>query len=307
MAEHIHLDAATLMQSTRRRFWSNKRMAQDGSETEARNQHNQQYRILRHADTRPERGSICALAVMAKAPRAGKVKTRLSPPLTLEESAALNVCFLRDTTRNIAEISAQGSAAGLVCYTPVGDEIAFNGLLPEGFALIAQRGNAFGDRLQAAAEDILACGFGAVCLIDSDSPTLPAIALKRAVEELAQPGDRVVLGPSNDGGYYLIGLKRAHSEPFERITWSTDSVYQETMERIRQAHLELIELPMWYDVDDAATLTVLERELLDGHRPPFASVDGYPAIATKDYLADRRRMSQKNRLHVSQHLLNSEQ
>ena len=230
------------------------------------------------------RGGMCALAVMAKAPRAGKVKTRLAPPLTLEQSAALNICFLRDTTRNIAEVAAAGGAAGLVCYTPVGDEAAFDDLLPGDFALIAQRGDGFGERLLCAAEDILACGFGAVCLIDSDSPTLPAEALRQAVEALSKRGDRVVLGGSDDGGYYLIGLKAAHAAAFERITWSTGSVYAETVERVREAGLELVELPIWYDVDDAATLEVLRAELLDGKRPEFATVNGFEAEATREFL-----------------------
>ena len=231
---------------------------------------------------------VCALAVMAKAPRVGKVKTRLAPALGFEGSAAINVCFLRDTTRNIGDVSANWDSAGLVCYTPVGDEVAFDGLLPEGFALVPQRGDAFGERLLAAAEDILACGFGAVCLIDSDSPTLPTAALEMAVDALVRPGDRVVLGGSDDGGYYLIGLKRAHAAPFERITWSTASVYSETVARCAEAGLELVELPIWYDVDDAATLAVLEAELLDGERPGFAVVDGYAAESTREYLRARR-------------------
>jgi rSAM/selenodomain-associated transferase 1 len=271
------------------------------------------YPILDPLEARGGRAGVCALAVMAKAPRAGKVKTRLAPALGFEGSAAINVCFLRDTTRNIAEVGdhpehddeavmvgapaktqipfgndkPKGRAAGLVCYTPVGDEPAFDGLLPEGFALIAQRGDAFGERLLAAAQDILACGFGAVCLIDSDSPTLPQQALVQAVEELLRPGDRVVLGGSDDGGYYLIGMKRAHPEPFERISWSTGSVYAETVERVRAAGLELVELPVWYDVDDAATLAVLEAELLEGRRPAFAAMDGYRAQATQAFLAER--------------------
>jgi rSAM/selenodomain-associated transferase 1 len=266
-------------------------MAHDVSEGIPQKKEVQEYLILRPDECRVERGSLCALAVMAKAPRAGKVKTRLSPPLTLEESAALNICFLRDTTLNIAEVAADGIAAGLVCYTPVGDEGAFDGLLPEGFSLIPQRGDGFGERLLAAAEDILACGFGTVCLIDSDSPTLPAMVLELAVAQLSRSGDRVVLGGSNDGGYYLIGLKRAHAEPFERISWSTETVYEETVERIRGAQIELVELPTWYDVDDASTLAVLEGELLDGLRPNFADVDGYPAQVTAKYLAERRQTS----------------
>lgn len=233
---------------------------------------------------------------MAKAPRPGKVKTRLAPALGMDGSAAINTCFLRDTAQNIADVvSAGAAAAGLICYTPVGDEVAFDGLLPQGFSLIAQRGDAFGERLLAATEDILSCGYSAVCLIDSDSPTLPAAALAQAAEELAKPGDRVVLGGSHDGGYYLIGLKQAHAAPFERITWSTASVYAETLVRCQAAQIEVVELPLWYDVDDAETLAVLEAELLRGQRPPFASVQGYAAPHTKTYLQQRAATLESSR------------
>lgn len=245
------------------------------------------YPILERGIRRTEFEGICALAVMAKAPRAGKVKTRLQPPLSAEEAAALNVCFLRDTAENIASVAGEGGAHGLICYTPVGDEAAFDGLLPERFALIAQRGDGFGERLLCAAEDILSCGFGAVCLIDSDSPTLPASALRAAVIELGREGERVVLGPSEDGGYYLIGMKRAEPRVFERITWSTGSVYTETVERAHEAGLELVELPKWYDVDDAVTLAMLERELLRGERPEFAALNGFDARWTREFLRER--------------------
>ncbi len=223
----------------------------------------------------------CALAVMAKAPRAGKVKTRLSPPLTLVETAALNVCFLRDTAANLNTVAG---ASGLLCYTPIGDEAAFDGLLPESFALIPQRGDGFGERLHLAAEDILRCGFASVCLIDSDSPTVPKAAFEKAVKALAPPGDRVVLGPSHDGGYYLIGLKLAHPAPFERITWSTAQVSDETRQRCRDAAIDLVELPLWYDVDDQQTLNLLREELLYDRRPAFADRDGYEATATRAFL-----------------------
>lgn len=244
-------------------------------------------KILERGARRPGLENVCALAVMAKAPRAGMVKTRLQPPLSAEEAAALNVCFLRDTAESIAAIDGSPAAQGLVCYTPVGDESAFDGLLPERFHLIAQRGDDFGERLLHAAEDILGCGFGSVCLIDSDSPTMPPEALRYAVKELARPGDRVVLGPSVDGGYYLIGFKRAEPLFFERITWSTETVCAETVERVREAGLELVELPTWYDVDDARSLAVLERELLKGDRPEFAAVSGCDARWTREFLRER--------------------
>lgn len=240
------------------------------------------------------RSNITALAVMSKAPRAGKVKTRLSPPLTMTQCAELDICFLRDTTRNIADVALKSPSVGIVCYTPAGDEEAFDGLLPGTFALICQRGSGFGERLLFAAQDILACGFGSVCLIDSDSPTLPAFALAEAVRELNQPGDRIVLGGSDDGGYYLIGLKQAHARVFEEITWSTSRVYAETVERIREIDVPLVELPLWYDVDDAATLETVSNELLRNCPPPFAQSAGYDAHETRAFLMEREALMQSH-------------
>ncbi|CAN5745926.1 hypothetical protein BH10ACI4_BH10ACI4_00620 [soil metagenome] len=234
------------------------------------------------------RAGQCALAVMAKAPRAGKVKTRLAPPLTLDQSAALNICFLKDTAQNLADVSASGHATGLISYTPIGDESLFDGLLPAEFALIPQRGDSFGERLLFAAQDILACGYGSVCLIDSDSPTVPTAAIEQAIAALRRPGDRVVLGPSHDGGYYLIGLKRPHLAPFADISWSTSTVAAETRERCSRAALELVELPLWYDVDDAASLAVLHAELMQDVQPHFATAVGYPAPFTRTKLLELR-------------------
>ena len=140
------------------------------------------YPILDPAHPIPALRHLCALTVMAKAPRPGRVKTRLSPPLTLDQTAALNICFLRDTTENLATVT---HGAGLISYTPVGDEVLFAGLLPDTFALVPQRGDGFGERLLFAAQDILALGYGSVCLIDSDSPTVPAAAYAQAVQALA--------------------------------------------------------------------------------------------------------------------------
>jgi rSAM/selenodomain-associated transferase 1 len=242
------------------------------------------YPILNPANPLATRTGHCALAVMAKAPRAGKVKTRLAPPLTLDQAAAINICFLRDTTENIAAVAASGNAAGIVSYTPIGDEALFGSLLPPDFALIPQRGEAFGERLFATAEDLLAFGYGSVCLIDSDSPTVPAAAFEQAVAELAKPGDRIILGPAHDGGYYLIGLKRAHPELFANITWSTSTVFAETIAAAQATNLEAVILPLWYDVDDAATLDILTAELLHDTPPPFTTIPGYPAKQTRDFL-----------------------
>jgi len=230
------------------------------------------------------RAGRCALTVMAKAPRPGTVKTRLSPPLTAEQATGLSVCFLRDTAENLAAVAAEARADGLIAYTPAGDAAAFDGILPGEFELIAQRGDGFGERLLGVAEDVLACGFASVCLIDGDSPTAPREAYEQTVAELARAGDRIVLGPAADGGYYLIGMKRAHREVFAGISWSTDAVFAQTLERAGAAGLEVVELPLWYDVDDRATLDILRAELLEGIAPGFATLPGYAAPHTREFL-----------------------
>jgi rSAM/selenodomain-associated transferase 1 len=198
---------------------------------------------------------------MAKAPLAGEVKTRLVPPLTAREAAELNTCFLRDMAAIIQSVSKTKAASGLVVYTPAGSERAFAGVLPAGFNLLVQRGASLGERLCNATDDLLKQGYRAVCLINSDSPTLPESILVRAIESLAAEGDRVVLGAAEDGGYYLIGLKHAHRNLFNEIAWSTADVLARTRQRAAEIDLPVELLPPWYDVDDADTLNQLCEEL----------------------------------------------
>lgn len=219
------------------------------------------HRILDPAKSPLRSKRLCALAVMTKAPRAGQVKTRLVPPLTHEEAAQLNACFLCDTAAAIQE-ACGGNAVGVGVYTPIGSEAAYNDILPPEFQLLPQRGDGFGERLALAVEDLFRCGFAWVCLIDSDSPTVPAATYQQAVKALSQPGDRVVLGPSDDGGYYLIGLKQNHRDLFEGIDWSTERVFDQTRKRAADLNLELAILPNGYDVDDATTLRRLRDEML---------------------------------------------
>jgi uncharacterized protein len=213
----------------------------------------------------------CALALMTKAPRAGEVKTRLVPPLTNEEAAQLNRCFLQDTGAAISVCCSGGleaphpgrsGAYGIAVFTPVGAESDYADILPADFGLLPQRGETFGERLYLAAEDLFKCGFNAVCLIDSDSPTIPVENFARAVELLSLPGDHIVLGSCDDGGYYLIGLKQPHREVFEGIDWSTARVLEQTKQRARQIGVGVRELPRGFDVDDPGTLHRLCDELL---------------------------------------------
>ena len=211
----------------------------------------------------------CALALMTKAPRTGEVKTRLVPPLTNEQAAQLNRCFLHDTgaaisvcCSDLTGLNSRPIARGVAVYTPIGAESDYADILPADFSLLPQRGENFGERLYFAAEDLFKCGFDSVCLIDSDSPTIPAENFTRAVELLSLPGDHIVLGPCDDGGYYLIGLKRLHQEVFERIDWSTERVLEQTIRRATQIGVGVHELPRGLDVDDHVALRRLCGELL---------------------------------------------
>lgn len=200
---------------------------------------------------------------MSKEPRAGQVKTRLTPPLTQQEAAALHRCFLCDTAGVISEaIRNMGGVQGMAVYTPAGSENTFKTILPHHFSLVLQRGETLGARLIAAAEDIFALGFASICLIGSDSPTVPANVYHQAVQWLADSEDTLVLGPSDDGGYYLIGLKRMHRHVFEEIDWGSVSVFDQTLERAKEIGVQVKLLPTWYDVDDHATLRRLCDELL---------------------------------------------
>jgi uncharacterized protein len=151
-------------------------------------------------------------------------------------------------------------ARGVGIYTG-GPPEAYATILPDEFFLIQQRGSDFGERLTCAAEDLFAVGFAAVCLINSDSPTVPAENFAEAAIELADPRDRVVLGPSNDGGYYLIGMKHMHRRLFEDIDWSTERVAQQTRERAAELGVQIHELGVGHDIDDRAALIELAREL----------------------------------------------
>jgi hypothetical protein len=152
--------------------------------------------------------------------------------------------------------------------------------LPSHFDLIPQRGNGFGERLTNAADDLLHVGFASCCLINSDSPTATTEAFREAVVQLQGADDRIVLGPSDDGGYYLIGMRKLNRHLFEKIDWSTERVFAQTAERARAVGLRVHVLPRFYDVDDGAALRRLSGELLEGNSR------GDIAPATRKFLAD---------------------
>jgi hypothetical protein len=213
---------------------------------------------------------------MVKAPVPGLVKTRLSPPLTAEQAAMLSSAFLCDTAANISSVPTRRGCQGVAVYTPVGSHDAFDKLLTSGFSMLPQRGDGFGERLHNATLDLLKLGYDSVCLIDSDSPTLPTFLLEAAADALARSGDRVVVGGAEDGGYYLIGVKADHPELFQNIAWSTERVLYQTIEQAESIRLPIQLLPMWYDVDDAVSLGRLHRDLFTREPGAFTPPDLTP-------------------------------
>jgi rSAM/selenodomain-associated transferase 1 len=202
---------------------------------------------------------------MAKASAPGRTKTRLVPPLTFEEAALLNTAFLQDVADNVL-LAAKGAVsgagiAGYAAFGPPGSEAFFHQTLPPEIGLIEAWLPNFGDCLMQTIEEIFARGHRSAVVLNSDSPTLPTAFLIETAAALAQPGDRAVLGPSSDGGYYLLGLKTAYRRLFEDIAWSTERVAAQTLERAAEVGLEVHRLPVWYDVDDVESLRRLQSEL----------------------------------------------
>lgn len=176
--------------------------------------------------------------------------------------------FLRDTLDNLVEAGREAPIDPFVAYAPAGEEARFDGMLPPSARLLLANGSqgeapgvqGFGRVLLDTTRTLLARGYGAVCVLGADSPTLPTRELVRAARLLLDGTAEAVLGPADDGGYWLLGLTRPHPEPYADITWSSETVADETRARCVAAGLRLVELETWYDVDDRAALTRLVRE-----------------------------------------------
>ena len=228
---------------------------------------------------------ICAIAVMAKAPRPGHVKTRLQSLLSPDEAAAMGAAFLSDVTANLQAAAAQAPIHGYVAYAPAGQEARFEGLLAPGTRLVLADGSdgaapgveGFGRSLLHATRALLSMGYGAACVLNADSPTLPTAWLVRAATRLLAPGRRAVIGPAEDGGYWLLGMQRPEPELYAGIAWSTGVVAAQTVARAEGLGLEIESLGAWFDVDDPEGLARLLA--------PAAGDAPYAAPATRRCMA----------------------
>jgi len=194
--------------------------------------------------------------IMAKEPAAGRTKTRLCPPLSPSDAARLYEALLHDT---IALVSRLPGVRLAVAVTPPSAVSAIRLRLPHDALVLPVEGADIGTCLSCAIEQLFTAGCSRVMAINSDGPTLPVAYLERA-EALLDRHD-VVLGPSEDGGYYLVGLRQSVPGLFQGIAWSTCRVMSQTMDRAGTLGLSVALLPSWYDVDTGADLDRLRAEI----------------------------------------------
>jgi uncharacterized protein len=202
---------------------------------------------MKHHDT-------CVL-LFVKYPEKGKVKHRLAIDLTDDLVVELYRLFVQDTLETLKKIDA----TIFICYTPKEYEEKFHSWLGPQYTYIHQIGNDLGERMKNSFIDAFNQGFHRVILIGSDSPDIPSRFLHNAFIELHNHD--IVLGPSADGGYYLIGFKEKTFLPsvFEGISWSSPSVFAETKEKIKKTNHHLSLLPVWSDVDTISDLQHLMK------------------------------------------------
>jgi len=198
----------------------------------------------------------CALLTMAKRPSPGQTKTRLTPPLSPTRAAALYDSFLRDTLDLMRQVPG---VQPVIAYSPPAGRAYFAQLAPD-FELVLQTGPDLGARLDNVLNHYLSLGYERVVMMDSDSPTLPVAYLEAAFDELVGDVD-VTLGPCDDGGYYLIGLRRPAPPLFRAVQMSTPNVVADTLAVAAAEGLQVKLLPAWYDIDDAISLERLAAEL----------------------------------------------
>jgi hypothetical protein len=195
---------------------------------------------------------------MAKAPGFGPVKSRLHGALTVERATELYRCFLLD---RLDAVAAMSGVEPVLAFTPPEGRAALAALAPPGFRLVAQRGEDLGARLANLLAGLLGDGHAGAMAIDSDSPTVPMSHVAEAAECLQGGAADVVLGPCEDGGYYLVGLREPQPALFEDMPWSTERVLALTVERARVRGLRTHLLPRWFDVDTEPDLRRLHAAM----------------------------------------------
>ena len=189
------------------------------------------------------------IAVMARAP-SSEGKSRLIRELDTHDGASLRMALLRDTLESISSLAGEKA----LLYTPPDGEAEIRSATPFQAIFLPQRGSTLGERMREGARELLTSGFDSVVLIGSDLPTLPPAHVSAALGILMRRSEVLVLGPAEDGGYYLIGLGQSRPEFFERIPWALHSYCSVPREAAEALGIPVETVPRWYDVDSASDL-----------------------------------------------------
>jgi rSAM/selenodomain-associated transferase 1 len=198
------------------------------------------------------------VGIMAKAPVAGYAKTRLIPVLGAGQAALLQQHMLLDTIELVSTALCGDGSIALVCPTAA-DRAALESFVPDGLGVVAHERVDLMSGLDYALAHHLAQGYQQVVLLDADSPTLPTQYIQSAFDHLQE--DAVVLGPTLDGGYYLIGSGQPRPQLFDWQRLDSATVCQQTRARAEALGATVQMLPPWYDVDTAEDLDRLCAEL----------------------------------------------
>ncbi|MFQ5675492.1 MAG: TIGR04282 family arsenosugar biosynthesis glycosyltransferase [bacterium] len=211
--------------------------------------------------------------IFVKYPEPGKVKTRLGSEIGFQEAASLYRLFMEQTFELAQRSSAEKK---YVAFAPGDREASFSEIIPESFELVPQDGRTLGARMLNAFQCTFEAGADGTVILGSDSPTLPLQFLEAAFATLTKHD--LVLGPAEDGGYYLIGMKEYHPGIFESIEWSSSSVLETTLRKAKESQLRTKLLKTWYDIDDKPTLVRAANDDRSGRIQAFlqTQLDTFP-------------------------------
>jgi uncharacterized protein len=242
-----------------------------------------------------------ALVVMAKAPIPGSVKTRLMPVFSALEAAALARALLLD---QLEHLRALRNTDLYLAFTPLGARRLIRRLAPPQFEIFPQSGAGLGARMQKVFATLFAKGHKRIVLIGGDLLPVPLVYITKAFTYLDAkksrfrfdvPQQRVVLGPSLDGGYYLVGLNREQPALFNRMTWSHGQVLAQALQKLDSVGVRAKQLPPWFDVD---TIDELQRVLLLRGSARKAMRNTLPLLHGR--ILKHGNLSQKQRAKASQ-------
>lgn len=196
------------------------------------------------------------LIIFAKEPQRGRVKTRLEGSLSQAACVGLYKAFVRDSIDAAKRVQCEKK---IIAYDAGNARPRYLKRVARNFIFYKQRGRDLGQRMRNAFQFANESGYKRTVIIGTDSPTLPAPFIQEAFHKLSSHD--FVIGPSADGGYYLIGAARGPKELFAGIRWSSDSVFKETLKRAKRLKKRAALLPRWYDVDNPQALARLLRDL----------------------------------------------